>query len=560
MRRWIGLVALVLAASTSVFAQDAASNAQQTGSISGKITIDGKPAANVYVRLPKGEFDPTQAKPLSTLTDQEGKYEFVDVPPGRYLVSPHAPGYVGPSIGFGIGGVNVSVGSGEVVTKVDIALERGAVITGRVTDADGRPIIKLPVYVMTTSDTGDPTPIQIPNSQFMMTDDRGIYRIYGVPAGKYVLGIGKLSGTTAFVFPSESSRLYPLTFAPGTTRMGDARSVEVAAGSVASGIDISVGRKSNTFTVSGRLVFGDENTVVAPGYYVIWGALQEGQRRVLPGGTPVQVDSRGVFRIENLAPGTYGAYTFSQPGSTGSNGAYSDIVNFTVSDSDLEDLVIRMLPGATITGQLVMENVSDEKLLQKLSKFRIAVLVQSEEGGDSNQIPAFADTSSDGAFQISGVKPGVARLFIYDLSGKQTFSIVRVEHNGAIAENQFPVAAGDTVSDLRVIIAQGEGSIRGQVVFADGKRPTGYQIVALAERAGAGTVNQPGIVDERGNFLLENLLPGQYTVKVRFYSLKDFKLLGIKSDAGQTVTISSGPTPLKIDIAFDEADLVEVQP
>src|SRR5919199_530077 len=68
--------------------------------------------------------------------------------------------------------------------------ERGVVITGRVPDGEGNPVIAEPV---TVEPADDKTP-QLPRGPFdgrdRMTDDRGVYRIYGLAPGRYRVSVG----------------------------------------------------------------------------------------------------------------------------------------------------------------------------------------------------------------------------------------------------------------------------------------------------------------------------------------------------------------------------------
>ena len=77
-----------------------AASAQQkqpepAGSISGRITVLGKPAANIRVLLwtPGGP----QRSVASAKTDAEGEFTLSNLSAGRYILHPFAPALVGPS-------------------------------------------------------------------------------------------------------------------------------------------------------------------------------------------------------------------------------------------------------------------------------------------------------------------------------------------------------------------------------------------------------------------------------------------------------------------------------
>src|SRR6185295_18165425 len=107
-------------------------------SISGKITIKGKAAPGIVVGLRANAPDGQETIPYRGVTDQEGNYRITNVAPGTYQVMPAAPafviaGQINPE------GISLIITGGETIEGIDFALNRGGVITGRVTNSEGRP-------------------------------------------------------------------------------------------------------------------------------------------------------------------------------------------------------------------------------------------------------------------------------------------------------------------------------------------------------------------------------------------------------------------------------------
>ena len=78
----------------------------------------------------------------------------------------------------------------ETVESIDFELMRGGVITGRVTDADGRPIIEETVSIS----SAEPNRIigySISSHRGTRTDDRGVYRLFGIAPGTYKVAAGR---------------------------------------------------------------------------------------------------------------------------------------------------------------------------------------------------------------------------------------------------------------------------------------------------------------------------------------------------------------------------------
>src|SRR5205085_5127205 len=99
---------------------------------------------------------------------------------------------------------------------VDFRLERGGVVTGRVTDAEGNPVIGIGVSLL-SADNPAPRAANVNiDPRGHMTDDRGVYRIYGLPAGRYRVSAGQ-SGEGSGAISFGSRKLYRRTFYPDAT-------------------------------------------------------------------------------------------------------------------------------------------------------------------------------------------------------------------------------------------------------------------------------------------------------------------------------------------------------
>ena len=114
-------------------------NAQtENATVTGKVSLKGKPAPGVVVFLRRDTIgNPYDNMPRGT-TDQTGAYRITDLPPGSYQVNVLSPAYVIADSGD----VRVRLlvlSAGENVENVNFTIVRGGVITGKVTDSEGRP-------------------------------------------------------------------------------------------------------------------------------------------------------------------------------------------------------------------------------------------------------------------------------------------------------------------------------------------------------------------------------------------------------------------------------------
>lgn len=149
----------------------------------------------------------THAEAVQTLVD--GSYLIQHVAPGTYYVIATAPGYLSPTALFSAD-LDETSASKEVLKKriadslprvtvrpnstvsVNTTLERGAAVSGTITYDDGSPASGLFVQVLTRrKDQWVPlqfTPFDRTTTS-VQTDDRGSYRISGLPAREYILEV-----------------------------------------------------------------------------------------------------------------------------------------------------------------------------------------------------------------------------------------------------------------------------------------------------------------------------------------------------------------------------------
>ena len=173
------IACIFLIFSVAVIAHTQTTPAKEPGAtITGKVTIKGKGAPGVIVTLRPNEMSSSgrQFSGPKGVTDDEGNYRIINVPAGSYRVIPVAKTFVPAEEADREKAIIVN--KNDTIDHIDFALVRGGVITGRVVDADGRPIVEESVSVFNVLDNS-PVYQQINSG----TDDRGVYRIYGLRAG-----------------------------------------------------------------------------------------------------------------------------------------------------------------------------------------------------------------------------------------------------------------------------------------------------------------------------------------------------------------------------------------
>jgi hypothetical protein len=226
------LPAFVLLAANS-FAQTpaggAASESQARGAITGRVIgEDGEPLSQV--RIIAFRTGVATGPSANATSDGEGKFTLNNLPFGSYFFNAFAPGYM---LEFDQTSDPATRSYYRIGDSVTLRMIKGGVITGTVTGADGDPVVGLPVVPLRVRGS-DGRIVREPGSgRPRLTDDRGIYRIYGLRPGSYLVRAG---GRSPFGQPMAYDADTP-TYYPSATR-DTASEVTVQAGQETTAIDI----------------------------------------------------------------------------------------------------------------------------------------------------------------------------------------------------------------------------------------------------------------------------------------------------------------------------------
>ncbi len=286
----LGIVAAFLAAGMKCGGQDAPQQAKPeppatpTGSLSGTVYCGdtNQPARLAQVYL-FHISDTESGSQNNGQTDLEGRFSFGHIAEGDYYVVGVLPGYVNllssltkahldamsaddrKSLLAEIPSVTVAA---DQPAELAIRLERGAELDGTVTYDDGSPAIGLRVGYELKSPNAESGGTQgrfwmettyTQNGQ-LITDDRGHFRILGVPPGEYLVHVTVPTRSSAqeethfaaeFGGPYHPSELD--VYAGGALRADKAQAIEVDAGGAAKDADITI-PLSKLHTVRGQVL------------------------------------------------------------------------------------------------------------------------------------------------------------------------------------------------------------------------------------------------------------------------------------------------------------------
>ena len=282
-----------------------AAPATGTASISGQVlTADtGRPVKRARVLATASDPPLTRA----VTTDEGGLYQIDELPAGSYTLIVSKTGFVDVSYGQRrpLGpGVRLPLGDGQQAQRIDFRLPRGSVITGHIFDQDGEPLMRTSVRALRFQYVqGERRLVQAGSDD---TDDRGQFRIYGLPPGTYYVsavlrtgdGSPRFRGGRGGQAPEDAQgRGYAPTYYPGVTSTSEALPILVGLSQEAANIEFSL-QLVTTARVSGTLV-GPDGSEATNGVVMMTPDDGTGQFALGPNYTG-RVQDAGAFALSGI--------------------------------------------------------------------------------------------------------------------------------------------------------------------------------------------------------------------------------------------------------------------
>jgi carboxypeptidase family protein len=254
-----------------------------TGRIAGRVIADGSNAPIAGARIMLFPARPASGpiarggmwRPLQTQTADDGRFVFDKVEPGTYRLDVQKTGFA--PLGEPERAPTAAVYAGRT-TDVALTLQKGAVIAGKLLDAQGEPLPDVRMIAMRhlTRPAGMPQRpasamflVPAPGNGQQQTNDLGEFRISGLAPGEYYVaampGGGMMVGAPATTTPA-TGKANTTTYYPGTNDQAAAQPIKVAAGETVYNIVFSV-QSVPGFRISGRVV--DENGAAVSGAMVM---------------------------------------------------------------------------------------------------------------------------------------------------------------------------------------------------------------------------------------------------------------------------------------------------
>lgn len=511
----MNLVHLLLIAFFAV--PQAVSNGAPSVPVRGIVTdsLTGDPLPSVQVRFTSKALEGVRPFVSSAFTTQDGKFQ-LSMPPANYTVVVQRPGF----FGVNVNSVpepnvtrNIALTAGQPPLDLSFSLTEAGVITGVLSDENGRPLGNATVGAFQVRyQDGRPLLSQV---RTIDTNELGEYRLYWIPPGDYLVGFSAARsnvGSATIVGGPESRAIQTRTYYPGTPDLSGARTVTVTSGKESGGVNFGV-RTIPTFTISGR-ISNPFAPPPAPG-------AAEPSLLELPGFTLVNRDvvgapdivlstfanalsladrQKGLFELRAIPPGRYDLYgTISTPAFAT---AYTGRVSIEVFGQDLKDIVIPVHPPAEVRGRVVAEGVTlPEQTSIKLRSTQTGIRVSAGVETAAN---------ATGEFVFKALVEGTYRLDVA-LPPNSFVSDLRQGNQSIYGDGLVHVLDGSPVP-VQVTIAANAGSVTGTLIQPEGRSGTDTTVVAIPEgqRRNNLMLFAAGRADRSGQFTVDNIAPGSY--------------------------------------------------
>ena len=471
-----------------------------------------------------------------TSASDDGRFEIVDLPAGEFVVTADPGEFRASHLrrvlghddrpGASFWRPSLELAPGEVKADIKLALPRALAVEGRVIDEYGDAMTD--VSVTARSEGG------LASVGQAVSDDRGRFRLYGMPAGQYTVCAEPRRSWRGGSAPDGVATRYDQACLKGLT---------LAKGDLTPSIQLQL-QRVDTFTLSGTVVSSTGGDL-ANARVIVFGLGPDGIRSDV--GAEVR---NGQFIVRGLLPGEY-LLQATIDDIERDRHEVREMASQTVQveGTDLQGLTLTTIPAVSISGRIERDPRATAPLPSRVIPRLIAPLDRLRY---SNYRTPSTVTGENATFTIKGIfdRRVVA---IPDLP--RGWFVASVHHGKEdITDQPREFRAGDD-RPVVIVVSNRSATLRARPVGGDGKlAPEGYVVLVPADprRWNAMPYFDEPSPDKEGFVTIEGRAPGDYVVT----GLTIQELMGLTrkggtlepiARAGRRISLVEGET-LTIDV------------
>lgn len=477
----------------------------------------------------------------SALTDNDGNFQLKGVEAGVYYAVINSPGIVSPMAFVDFSGVRGGREAEEFekaaegfekitvdgITDIDVQIpaRRGGAIGGRVMYDNGDPAIGVKVEILRR--VNDKFILVVPNfaaifsmmmgSGTYQTDDRGVYRLSGLPAGEYIVKVtesvshgdgGKSYNEFEPIFGAGSGNSLLSIFYPDAFDSKSANVLNVELGQEMSEINLTIPSR-NLYNIEGKIVSRKDKSPVRARIAI----KREGEEEVHSifresGGHTTATDENGNWKFKEMPKGNYklviepiqpesdySEYQGDYPPSNMTTGSQQKnspprpkfakkIQQINLEDKDVSEMVIELGYGGTIAGTVTVEN--NEKMPRGVTiiasnadgELSVSDTILNYDGSDSSSMTIIEapvrsgnvnrTRSSPGGvnneFELENVSEGKTDILIR--IGDENYYVKSAKTGGIdlLSGSKLEIKEGDAIRNVQIILSKNVGTLKGKLV------------------------------------------------------------------------------------------------
>lgn len=468
------------------------------GAITGRVvTPSGQPVSGALVSVSGNK------QSRMVIADANGRFDAGRFQDGEYRIETGKSGYLTPEFRGPSDSETtriVQVRADARVHDIEVVLARGGAIAGAIVDSAGEPFQGVLVRAMRIRQVDGRT-VAAAAGWPRLTDERGRYRIFGLPPGTYLI-VASLNATESEV--DGRARGFAPVYYPATAHVESAQSVQVEFGSGVTGVDLTF-TASSAARVSGRALNAAGDPL--PGRVAL--ATSARSRSVAAEPRFARIERNGSFELADVPSGDYVLQALGERGPGVPPEFGSEYI--TVGETDAPPVTIRTAMGATLEGRFVTEGRTPLPLRAQVLH---AAPLDTDRSPPDGRGPEGLAVHDDGRFYLTGLF-GSMRLTYPALSGWYLKSLTIGGLD--VTDQAFDFGFGnETVSGAEIVLSTAGARVTGSAADLSDRPATEFAVVAFSTNRANWFIGSRHIrwatAGPNGSFEVDSLPPGEYFV------------------------------------------------